>query len=812
MESRQIRKIFLEYFERKNHRIVPSAPIVVKDDPTLMFTNAGMNQFKDYFLGNKTAEIKRVADTQKCLRVSGKHNDLEEVGADGYHHTMFEMLGNWSFGDYFKEEAIDMAWELLTEHYKLDASRIYVTVFGGDATDGLQRDVEAVEYWKKWIPEERILFFGKKDNFWEMGDSGPCGPCSEIHFDLRPDEVRKASSGAELVNRGLPELIEIWNLVFIQYNRKADGSLEVLPAKHIDTGMGFERLAMVLQNKNSSYDTDIFSGMIRFISDHSGIPYTGSYKPEARSDMAMRVLADHIRAIVFTIGDGTIPSNTGSGYVIRRILRRAVRYYFSYLGISEPFLFRLIPFLVSSMGDVFPEIRSQQELIVRVNHEEELSFLRTQEGGLRKLETIQNTGGLISGQTAFELYDTFGFPFDLTCLIARERGLQVDEAGFREELSKQKERSRADAKKEYFDWNVLTEGSTVFLGYDTTEVESSRLLRWRNFQTKGQLRYLKNHSATHLLHAALRKKLGTHVAQKGSLVHEDYLRFDFSHFQKLSSEEIDQIEMLVNEKIREDIALVEKRQIPIEEARAAGAMMLFGEKYGDTVRMITFDPDYSVELCGGCHVGSTGTLGYFKIISEGAVAAGIRRVEAVTAEKAEQYIKSQLAQLNEIRLRLNNPADPVKQIESILEENKSLQKQISSLQENAASAMIDQIAREAVLVKNLKVVSKVVPFEDGKIVKNLCFNLARQLGECIVVFGFEEKGKPQLMCYISESVSSAYPAFNASQWIRKFASHIQGGGGGQAFFATAGGKNMAGLEAAIEDARAFVRDMIEQNL
>lgn len=881
MESRQIRKTFLEYFERKNHRIVPSAPIVVKDDPTLMFTNAGMNQFKDYFLGNKVAEIKRIADTQKCLRVSGKHNDLEEVGADGYHHTMFEMLGNWSFGDYFKEEAIEMAWELLTRHFGLDPSRIYITVFGGDPADGLERDDEAVSFWKKWVSEDKILFFGKKDNFWEMGDSGPCGPCSEIHYDLRPELERKASPGAEFVNKGLPELIEIWNLVFIQFNRKADGSLEVLPAKHIDTGMGFERLSMVLQGKTSSYDTDIFSGMIRFISDHSGIPYTGSYKPEARSDMAMRVLADHIRAIVFTIGDGTIPSNTGSGYVIRRILRRAVRYYYSYLGISEPFLFRLIPFLVSSMGDFFPEIRSQHELIVRVIHEEELSFLRTLDGGLKKLESVQSTGGLISGQTAFELYDTFGFPFDLTCLIARERGLQVDEDGFREQLAKQKERSRADAKKEYFDWNVLAEGSTVFVGYDTTEVESSKLLRWRKFQTKGQLKYQlvlsqtpfypegggqvgdrgflyfdgnpievldtvkendlilhiteslpekldgnvrcavdgyrrklveKNHSATHLLHAALRKRLGTHVAQKGSLVHEDYLRFDFSHFQKLTGEELEQIEMLVNEKIREDIALVEKRQIPIEEARAAGAMMLFGEKYGDTVRMITFDPAYSVELCGGCHVSSTGTLGYFKIISESAVAAGIRRVEAVTAEKADEYIKAQLAQLNEIKSRLNHPADPVKQIESILEENKNLQKQISSLQENAAAALMDQIVREADDRKSVKLVLRVVPFDDSRIVKNLCFNIAKQLGSCIVVFGFQEKDKPQLMCYISESLTAANPAFHASNWIKKFASHIQGGGGGQAFFATAGGKNASGLEAAISEARAFVTEIIDQTL
>ncbi|MBK9271725.1 MAG: alanine--tRNA ligase [Saprospiraceae bacterium] len=881
MESRKIRQLFLDFFEEKSHKIVPSAPIVVKDDPTLMFTNAGMNQFKDYFLGNKKPEITRIADTQKCLRVSGKHNDLEEVGADGYHHTMFEMLGNWSFGDYFKEEAIAMAWELLTKRYQLDASRIYITVFGGDESEGLEPDLEAVGYWKKWIPEDRILFFGKKDNFWEMGESGPCGPCSEIHIDLRSDEIRNKVPGAPLVNQGLPELMEIWNLVFIQYNRKADGSLEPLPAKHIDTGMGFERITMVLQNKTSSYDTDIFTGMIQFISEFSAIPYTGSYGAEAKTDMAMRVLADHIRAIVFTIGDGTIPSSTGSGYVIRRILRRAVRYYYSYLKIKEPFLFRLVPYLVQSMGDVFPEIQKQQELILKVIREEELSFLRTLEGGLKKLENLTSTHENISGQLAFELYDTFGFPFDLTSLIARENGLEVDEVEFRKYLSQQKERSRADAKKEFSDWNVIAEGQCRFVGYDTHEVEDTRLLRWRQIQLKGKTYYQlvieqtpfypegggqvgdrgilyfdgtpvevidtvkendlvlhltevmpsqpgkpvkavingyrralieKNHTATHLLHAALRKKLGSHVTQKGSLVHEDYLRFDFSHFQKLSQQDLLDIEQLVNEKIREDIALAEARQIPIEEARKAGAMMLFGEKYGEQVRMISFDPAYSVELCGGCHVPSTGTLGYFKITSEGAVAAGIRRLEAVTAVKAEQYVQQQLTQLQEIKQLMNLPADPVKQLESILEENKSLQKQMAVLQEDAAGLVKKELMSASIQINNkVNLIVQKLALKDSKIIKNLCYQLAKEFEHCIVVFGFVENGKPQLMCMISQALVDHSKEYNASQWIRKFASHIQGGGGGQAFFATAGGKEVLGIEAALEEARSFITEVIEKN-
>ncbi|MBK9631359.1 MAG: alanine--tRNA ligase [Saprospiraceae bacterium] len=881
MESRKIRQVFLDYFEEKSHKLVPSAPIVVKDDPTLMFTNAGMNQFKDYFLGNKKAEITRVADTQKCLRVSGKHNDLEEVGADGYHHTMFEMLGNWSFGDYFKEESIDMAWELLTKKYGLDPSSIYVTVFGGDSSEGLEPDHEAVGYWKKWIAEDRILFFGKKDNFWEMGESGPCGPCSEIHIDLRPADVQKSQSGAALVNIGVPEVMEIWNLVFIQFNRKADGSLEPLPDKHIDTGMGFERLSMVLQKKSSSYDTDIFSEMIHFISEFSGIPYTGSYQPTAKSDMAMRVLVDHIRAIVCTIADGSIPSNTGSGYVIRRILRRAVRYYYSYLQIKDPFLFRLVPYLVNSMGDVFTEIQKQQELIIKVIREEELSFLRTLEGGLKRLEGITTLETIIPGQLAFELYDTFGFPFDLTSLIARENKLEVDETGFKALLTQQKERSRADGKKEYSDWNIIKNGQCIFVGYDTQEVEETELLRWRQIQVKGKTKYQlvlaqtafypegggqvgdrgllyfdnvptevmdtvkendlilhiteslpanpeakvravvngyrrslieKNHSATHLLHAALRKRLGNHVSQKGSLVNEDYLRFDFSHFQKLEAEDLLYIEQLVNEKIREDIALEEARQVPIEQAKNAGAMMLFGEKYGEVVRMITFDPAYSIELCGGCHVPSTGTLGYFKIISEGAVAAGIRRIEAVTASKAESYINKQLQQLHDIKQLMNLPADPIKQLESILEENKSLQKQITQMQEEAASGIKTDLIRGAKQISGVAVVVEKIAINDGKVIKNLCYQLAGEFEKCIVVFAFEEQGKPQLMCMISQSLVDHSKDFNASLWIRKFASHIQGGGGGQSFFATAGGKDASGIEAALNEARTFIDELIKKSI
>ncbi|MCC7026494.1 MAG: alanine--tRNA ligase [Saprospiraceae bacterium] len=872
MESRLIRQTFLDFFAKNGHKIVPSAPIVVKNDPTLMFANAGMNQFKDYFLGNKLIDIPRIADTQKCLRVSGKHNDLEEVGTDGYHHTMFEMLGNWSFGDYFKEEAIAFAWKLLTEAYKLDPSRLYISVFGGDAEEGLSKDLEAVEFWKKWVPEDRILFFGKKDNFWEMGESGPCGPCSEIHVDLRPDDVRNRISGADLVNVGTPEVMEIWNLVFIQYNRKVDGQLEELPSKHIDTGMGFERISMVLQQKTSSYDTDIFSPLIQYIATFSGHPYTASYAPQAKSDLAMRVIADHIRAITFTIADGSIPSNTGSGYVIRRILRRAVRYYYSFLGIKDPFLFRLIPILVDTMGDVFPEIKSQQEFIIKVVHEEEISFLRTLEGGLKKLDQLKLDSGLISGSLAFELYDTYGFPLDLTKLIAAEKNWTIDEAGFKLALDQQKQRSRADAKKEYSDWNFIQDGQCKFIGYDVNEVEQTKLLRWRKLESKGNALYQlvlettpfypegggqvgdkgllyfdgqaievldtvkendlilhiveilpqhleapvrcvingyrrsqieNNHSATHLMHAALRNILGIHVQQKGSLVNEDYLRFDFSHFQKLSAEEIKNIEILVNEKIRENIALEEKRHLPIEEAKQSGAMMLFGEKYGDYVRMITFDPGFSRELCGGCHVESTGNIGLFKIVSEASVAAGIRRIEAVSSSKAEQYTRDQMDELNQIKAVFNNPPNMIQHIHHLLDENKSLHKQIQDFKEEQSLVLKDQLLARAERISGIQTLFCSIVLTDSKLVKSLIYQLGKELSPAILFFGFVENDKAQLMCYVSEELVKTNQ-YNASNWLKQVSKHIEGGGGGQAFFATAGGKNVAGIQSAIEAVKDIV--------
>ncbi len=872
MNSSEIRKHFLRFFEEHKHKLVPSAPIVVKDDPTLMFTNAGMNQFKDIFLGNKKSEYPRVADTQKCLRVSGKHNDLEEVGTDGYHHTMFEMLGNWSFGDYFKEEAIALAWKLLTEVYKIDANRLFVTVFGGDQNDHLEPDREAFEFWKKWVPESRILFCHKKDNFWEMGDTGPCGPCSEIHIDLRPDEEFTEESGAALVNKGVPEVMEIWNLVFIQFDRKADGRLVELPSKHIDTGMGFERLSMVLQNKKASYDTDVFTPLIDFISTFSGIKYNGKYDSTSKSDMAMRVMADHIRAIAFTIADGTLPSNTGSGYVIRRILRRAVRYYYSFLQIKEPFLFRLVPILVQTMGEYFQELITQNEFIVKVIREEELSFLKTLEGGLKKLDSISPQSNGISGQIAFELYDTYGFPLDLTKLIAAEKGWNVDESEFNELLLKQKERSRADAKKSYSDWHIIAEGESVFVGYDTLQVENSQLLKWRKLEAKSEVRYQlvlsttpfypegggqigdqgilyfnerpievldtvkendlilhiteilpedingkvkaivngkrrslieKNHSATHLLHSALRTVLGTHVQQKGSLVSNDYLRFDFSHFQKVSNEELLQIEQLVNEKVRENIQLQEYRQIPIDEARKAGAMMLFGEKYGEKVRMICFDKEYSVELCGGCHVRQTGNIGLFKIVSESAVAAGVRRIEAVSANKADEYVFQIQSELHSIKQLINSPLDPVAHIKSMLEEQKLLQKEIQELKESQAMEMKASLISEAKKVENYYVLHKWINIQDGRIAKNLIYAIGKELGESVIVFGFVEKEKPNLMMYVDEQLTQS-SALNAAQHLRQIAKHIQGGGGGQAFFATAGGKKVEGLTAALQESELLL--------
>ncbi len=876
MESSKIRECFFQFFQEKGHKIVPSAPIVNKNDPSLMFTNAGMNQFKDYFLGYAEPEHRRLADTQKCLRVSGKHNDLEEVGVDGYHHTMFEMLGNWSVGDYFKEEAIAWAWELLTERYGLDKERMYVTVFEGDASDGLGLDEEARSIWARYLPAERILNFGKKDNFWEMGEAGPCGPCSEIHYDLRPEAERVARPGAELVNADHPGVIEIWNLVFIQYNRKADGSLESLPARHIDTGMGFERLAQVLQGKRSNYDTDIFQPLINYISQVSGHSYRSGYGPEDRVDMAMRVIADHIRAVAFTIADGEIPGNTGAGYVIRRILRRAVRYYYSFLGIEEPVMYGLVPVLARQFADVFPELAAQEEFVSRVVREEERSFLRTLEGGLKRLESYEPEGGVLDGDTAFELYDTYGFPIDLTRLIVRERGWQLDERGFDEQLRRQKERSRADAVKKVGDWDVLVPGAASrFVGYDRLEHSGSRVLRTRRVEAKGQQQYQlvldttpfypegggqvgdtgtlqfgsetirvldtikehdlvihivdrlpsdteayaqarvdrrrrewteSNHSATHLLHAALRQVLGDHVAQKGSLVTDGYLRFDFSHFGKMTEDELAEVERIVNGKIRENVPRREARDLPLEEARAAGAMMLFGEKYGDRVRMITFDPEFSVELCGGCHVEATGEIGFFKILSESAVAAGVRRVEAVTGPAAERFVNDELAVLAELRRALKNARDPVAQVEQLQESLKEMNRKIEAMSGARAQHMKAELLGAAREFEGVNLLVRRVSLDDARAVKDLVYQLESELRPAVVILGFVSNDKPQLMVRISED--RAKGALHAGQIVRQAAARMQGGGGGQPFFASAGGKDVDGLDAALELAGQIVRDAL----
>lgn len=867
MTSKEIRQHFLDFFKSKQHFIESSAPIVIKNDPTLLFTNAGMNQFKDLFLGNKPVVYPRIADTQKCLRVSGKHNDLEEVGLDGYHHTMFEMLGNWSFGDYFKKDAIDWAWELLTKVYGIDPDRMYASIFTGDEKEKLARDLEAADLWKQHLPEERIILGSKKDNFWEMGDTGPCGPCSEIHVDIRSEEDRKKIPGKDLVNQGHPLVIEIWNLVFIQFNRKMDGTLEELPAKHVDTGMGFERLCMVLQGKTASYDTDVFSSLIAFTEKHSGIKYTNQYSIEAKSDMAMRVLADHIRAVSFTIADGELPSNSGAGYVIRRILRRAVRYYYTFLNIKQPFFYKLVGVLASYFEGVFPELTLQKEFVAKVIEEEEKAFLRTLDAGLKRLEVLTNTGEKISGAAAFELFDTYGFPFDLTRLICSERNTEVDENGFQTELEKQKARSRAAAVTETGDWIVLQEGQTRFVGYDQHEVAGVKILKYRSVKSKdktehqlildttpfyaeggGQvgdtgkletpnetiritntkkeidqvLHYVdalptvpeasfyavidsdrrrlieNNHSATHLLHAALRKVLGDHVHQKGSLVNDQYLRFDFSHFQKVTDAEIERIEQLVNEKIRQNIALDEKRSIPIAEAQQAGATMLFGEKYGEKVRMITFDPSYSRELCGGCHVKNTGKIGLIKISSEGAVAAGVRRIEAITADAVEKYIASQEKLLADIKLSLKNPKDLLMAVNQLIDENKSLKSQLNTYQEKEIADLRVTLKSRIKLQNGIHYLTANLGHMEEKDAKTLSFQLEKEIGNAFILFGFEQNGKPMLMLQLSPSLVEQ--GMNAVQIIKGLAKHIQGGGGGQPFFATAGGKMMEGLDKAIAEA------------
>lgn len=845
---------------------MPSAPIVNKNDPTLMFTNAGMNQFKDYFLGHRKADTGRIADTQKCLRVSGKHNDLEDVGLDGYHHTMFEMLGNWSFGDYFKKEAIAWAWELITKEFGVSKDRLYVSVFRGDESERLEADEEAAEYWKEWISADRVLYFGKKDNFWEMGDTGPCGPCSEIHVDLRTDAERAATDGAALVNADHPDVIEIWNLVFIQFNRKADGTLEELPAKHVDTGMGFERLCRVVQGTASNYDTDVFQPFIDEIASITGAEYTASYDPANKKDIAFRVVADHLRAVSFTIADGQLPANTGAGYVIRRILRRAVRYYFSFLGYKEPLLWQLIGTLCDQFGASFPELEAQKTLLTNVIREEERSFLRTLDAGLRRLEQIQPEQGVLAGSYVFELYDTFGFPADLTRLIAAEKGWNIDEPAFQKALQEQQERSRADAQKSFGDWHVVLDTSdNHFVGYDRSSVPAAHIVKHRTIEQKGRQQYQvvldetpfypegggqvgdtgyleiagerirvldtyrendlivhsverlpasvgagvhafidadrrrlieNNHSATHLLHAALRQVLGDHVQQKGSLVSDDYLRFDFSHFQKMTQEELAAVEQLVNRKIRENIPREEARRISIEEARLSGAMMLFGEKYGDEVRMITFDPGYSVELCGGCHVQRTGSIGSFRIVSEGAVAAGIRRIEAVTAEGAEAWADRQWSELRQIKELLKG-SDAIKAIETLQQEVKSLRKDMEQLQaEQAGHLRKELMTAVRSLPSGLRLVSSVVPVQDAKAVKTLAYQVLEQLDESgAVVLGYISREKPQLLVLLGKDALSKQ--LHAGNIVRDAAARMSGGGGGQPFFATAGGNDPAGLQDAV---------------
>lgn len=835
-----------------------------------MFTNAGMNQFKDIFLGNSPVKYPRIANTQKCLRVSGKHNDLEEVGIDTYHHTMFEMLGNWSFGDYFKSEAIAWSWELLTEVYKLPKDRLYVTVFEGDPSENLAFDQDSFDCWKKVIAEDRILRGNKKDNFWEMGETGPCGPCSEIHIDLRSEEERKKTDGKSLVNESHPEVIEIWNNVFMEFNRRANGSLEALPARHVDTGMGFERLCMALQGKRSNYDTDVFQPMIQFIATRAGI----AYGKDEKTDIAMRVMADHIRAISFAIADGQLPSNNKAGYVIRRILRRAVRYAFTFLNLKDPFLNKLLPLLAEQFKDVFPELKAQQDFIQRVITEEETAFLRTLETGIKKFEEAGNKN--ISGEFAFELYDTFGFPIDLTQLMAREKGLEVDMEGFSKCLNQQKERSRAASAMDTEDWVIIREGDEVeFTGYEnlsgTTEILRYRKVKSKNkeqFQlvlsttpfyaeSGGQVgdtgfiingdekiritdtqkennliihfceqlpsnpektfhaevdrdrrRMITNHhSATHLLHAALKQVLGSHVNQKGSLVNEHYTRFDFSHFAKLSDEELARIENIVNQKIRENIILEERRNVPIEEAMEMGAMALFGEKYGEYVRVITFDPAFSRELCGGTHVQATGQIGLFKLSSESAVAAGVRRIEAIAADKADEYYDQMNRQIQEIRELLKNPKDPVQRIQTLLDENDQLQKVIEGLIHEKAQHIKQELLQKAASIGSTKIIISQLELPSADAIKNISFELRGQLNDLYFLAGAELEGKAHLSLILSDNLVQE-KKLNATAIIRELSREIQGGGGGQPFYATAGGKNPAGLKAALEKGRALIESAL----
>ncbi len=869
MRASEVRTTFLHFFEKKKHEIYRSAPMVVKNDPTLMFTNAGMNQFKDIFLGNTSPAHLRVVNSQKCLRVSGKHNDLEEVGHDTYHHTMFEMLGNWSFGDYFKKEAIAWAWELLTETYKIDKDRLYATVFEGAPDDGLKADDEAYDLWKPYLDESRILYGAKTDNFWEMGETGPCGPCSEIHVDIRSDEERRKVDGAILVNKDHPLVIEIWNLVFIEFNRMSDGSLKNLPARHVDTGMGFERLCMVLQNKQSNYDTDVFQPYIKQLEELTG----KVYGEEKDADVAMRVVSDHLRAVSFAIADGELPSNNKAGYVIRRILRRAIRYGYTFLGLRDPFVNKLLPVMVQSMGDAFPELKAQQDLIAKVIAEEEQTFLRTLETGIQKFEQYirkHQDKKVVDGAFAFELFDTYGFPVDLTALMAREKGWKVDMEGFEQGMEKQKSRSRKAAAVDVYDWTELREGhhgDTRFLGYEQLDADAG-VIKYRKAGDKGKTLYHvvldqtpfyaeaggqagdrgtitahgesfpvidtrkennltihvmpkipsswpekvratvdvakrklteNNHTATHLLHSALKEVLGNHVQQKGSLVDDQRLRFDFSHFGKMSQEEIFALESLVNEKIRENISMEEHRELSIEEAEQMGAVALFGEKYGEKVRVVSFDDSFSSELCGGTHVQATGQIGLFTVVSEGAIAAGIRRIEAVTGKMAEKHIREKREELQALHELLDHPKNSVKALSQLLEQHNVIKKQLMALQQQQLSRHVDDLVKEAENIHGINYIATRVDM-DAKAAKDMAFQVKGRIDNFFLVIAHVANNKPGITIMISENLVSE-KGYHAGNLVRELAQHIKGGGGGQPFFATAGGKDPNGLDKALQESR-----------
>ena len=871
MTASEIRQTFLTFFEQKGHKIVESAPIVVKDDPTLMFTNAGMNQFKDIFLGDKKTESTRVVDTQKCLRVSGKHNDLEEVGVDTYHHTMFEMLGNWSFGDYFKKDAINWAWELLTEVYKLDKNRLYVSVFEGDKQDNLGLDAEAKDLWLKHVADDKIILGNKKDNFWEMGETGPCGPCSEIHIDLRSDEERAKVDGATLVNADHNQVIEIWNLVFMQYNRKADGSLHPLPNQHVDTGMGFERLVRAVHSMKSNYDSDLFMDTIHELENISG----KKYGKNEQADIAFRVIADHLRAVCFAIADGQLPDNNGAGYVIRRILRRAVRYGYSFLGLEKPFMNELVPGFVAKFQAVFPGLSEQKDFIKKVVEQEEKSFLSTLNKGLKLFDVYSNKGSdNVNGRQAFELYDTFGFPIDLTQLLAKENNIEVDIEEFKIALQEQKDRSRADAKKESGDWIVIVEDEREeFIGYDYLETDV-KITRYREVTVKGRKQYhlvlnltpfyaesggqvgdkgvlvgkdddekigiidtqkenqlsiqiteklpdklnqhfqakvnlekrtdtTLNHSATHLLQAALRQVLGDHVAQKGSLVNEKHLRFDFSHFQKVEKAEIELIEQIVNGKIREAIDLEEARNVPFEEATKSGAMALFGEKYGDTVRVITFGQDYSVELCGGCHVSNTAQIGSIKIVHEGAVAAGVRRIEAITGAKADAYMKDKVSLVEQIGAELGNPQDILKALQALQKENVDLKSKVETYEASQLGDVKGDLVKGMHTVNGVNSIVEIIQVSNAGQAKDLAFQLKEEIENLFCVLLADIDGKPSISIMVSDNLVKD-KSYNAGALIREWAKEVKGGGGGQPFFAQAGGADVSGLPKVKELAINFV--------